>query len=236
MAIFRADLHHHCDVDPVDHLTYTAVDLVDRARAHNLHALAITPHGEVFHSPSAVDYARDQGILLIPGIEKMIEKREVVLLNVLPGEIPRRMTFRDLAELRSRKGPDLLVMAPHPFYPRPNCVGPVLDEHADLFDAVEHAHLYHLLWNPNRQAIAWANHNGKAILANTDTHDLTMLGRNYTEIEAEELALPSLFQAIRARKTRPVTRAPSLTEWVRFATGTLYQVARRRLLGTRRKD
>ncbi|GAB4248890.1 MAG: hypothetical protein OHK005_15550 [Candidatus Methylacidiphilales bacterium] len=227
MPVLRADLHHHCDVDPVDHLTYSAVDLIDRARSHGIQAMAITPHGSVFESPTATQYARDQGVLLINGIEKMIEDREVVLLNVRAEEIPRRMTFQDLAELRSARGASILVMAPHPFYPRPTCVGPVLDTHADLFDAVEYAHLYTWFWNPNRAAVAWAKAHGKAVLANTDTHDLSALGRNYTEIEAEGFTVEALFSAIRAGRTRLLSRPPNPMEWSRFIVGSAYQVGRR---------
>ncbi|MFQ3671518.1 MAG: PHP-associated domain-containing protein [Verrucomicrobiia bacterium] len=231
MPVYRADLHHHCDVDPVDHLTYTAVDLIETARSHGVQVLAITPHGLVFESRSAVEYARDQGILLIGGVEKMVEGREVVLLNVAPEDVPARMRFRDLAELRERRGEEILVMAPHPFYPRASCVGPVLDRHVDLFDAVEHAHLYHWLWNPNRAAVEWARRHGKAVLANTDTHDLMMLGRNCTEIEAEELTVSAVFAAIRAGRVRPISHPPSLVEWGRFAAGAAYQVGRRLVLG-----
>lgn len=235
MPTFRVDLHHHCDVDPVDHLTYTAIDLIDAARAHGLHVLAITPHGVVFESPTAQAYAKDQGVLLIPGVEKMVEGREVVLLNVSAGDIPKKMTFKGLAALREKRGEEVLVMAPHPFYPRANCVGPLLDEHKVLFDAVEHSHLYSFFWNPNLKAVEWAGQNGKAVLANSDTHDLAMLGRNWTEVEAEELSIPAVFAAIRAGQTRHVARPPTLVELGLFvAKVTAYQGIRR-LLGDRQE-
>jgi len=228
MPLFKTDLHNHCNCDPVDHLHYSAEALVDRAIARGIHALAITPHGEVFHNPRAVDYAAEKGLLLIAGVEKMVEGREVVILNVVPDDISNEFKFSDLRNLRARLGGQILVIAPHPFYPRPSCVGPVLTENQDLFDAVEHAHLYGFGWNPNRQALRWAKSFGKAVVANTDCHDLSMVGRNWSEVDAEELTTDSLFAAIRTVKVKFVSRPPSVWEFAKFAmTVAVYQQARR---------
>lgn len=230
MPVFRTDFHNHCSCDPVDHLHYSAEDLVDQACASGIQALAITPHGQVFSDPRAVEYAAGKGVLLIPGVEKMIEGREVVILNVAPDDIPRSLDFSDLKKLRQKLGDSILVIAPHPFYPRPTCVGPVLTKNKDLFDAVEHAHLYGFGWNPNRQAVRWAKSFGKAVLANTDCHDLSMVGRNWSEVEAEELSAESIFAAIRTLKVTYVSRPPSFWEFTQFAVRVAaYQDARRLL-------
>jgi len=208
---------------------------VDQAGKAGISALAITPHGEVFHDPKAVKYAWDKGILLIPGVEKMVEGREVVILNVEPADVPKKCSFGDLAEIRKKLGKKILVIAPHPFYPRPTCVGPLLDQHKDLFDAVEHAHLYGMGWNPNREAIRWAKANHKAIMANTDCHDLSMVGRNWSEVEAGELTAESIFSAIRERKVKYVSRAPSFWEFSQFALRVAAYQDFRRVLKKRRE-
>jgi predicted metal-dependent phosphoesterase TrpH len=224
MLSFHVDLHHHCNCDPIDHLSYSAQDLVDEAAEKGLHAIAITPHRDVFADPHAVTYAREKGVLLIPGVEKMIEGMEVVILNVTPPEISEEFSFSDLADLRERRGGDILVFAPHPFYPRPTCVGPRLDEFPHLFDAVEHAHLYVRGWNPNLKAIQWASQNNKAVLANTDSHGLGVLGRNYSIVEASELTCSSLFDSIRAGQVEIVSQPHSLIQFGFFAVRTvLYQ-------------
>jgi predicted metal-dependent phosphoesterase TrpH len=216
MATYRVDFHNHCKGDPVDVLGYTARDLVDRAAECGLHAVAITPHGKVFHDPGAKDYARTRGVLLIPGVEKMIEGGEVVILNVAPEDVPDVCTFDDLAALRARKGGSLLVMAPHPFYPMGGCLRERLVAHAGLFDAVEYAHFHGFGWNPNDAAVRFAEEKGKAVLANTDCHVLWMLGRSYTEVEAEALTAESVFDAIRAGRSRWHGHAPGALELARF--------------------
>jgi predicted metal-dependent phosphoesterase TrpH len=210
MAIYRVDFHNHCKGDPVDILGYTARQLVDRAAECGLHAVAITPHGRVFDDPDAVAYAAGRGILLIPGIEKMIDGREVVLLNVAPDEVPTHFTWDDMQALRARRGAGLLVMAPHPFYPMGGCLREKLVEHETLFDAVEHAHFHGLGWNPNGEAVRFARERGKALLANTDCHVLWMMGRSWTEVEAGELTAESVFAAIRAGRCREHASAPGL--------------------------
>ncbi len=221
MAVIRCDFHHHCSTDPVDVIFYTARDLVDRAVDRGLHAIAITPHGRVFEDPDAVEYARGRGLLLIPGIEKKVEGKEVLILNLAPGEVPGRCSFDDLRALRARRGPEILVAAPHPFYPKDSCLGPTLDRHADCFDAVEYAHLHGWGWNPNRQAVAWAEANRKPVIATSDTHHLDMVGHNYTEVEAAAADTRAIFDAIRAGRVRAVTRPFTLPRLLAFGFGVV---------------
>jgi predicted metal-dependent phosphoesterase TrpH len=202
MPVYRVELHNHCDCDTQDTLDYSARQLIDASVQHGVQVLAITPHREVFHDPEALAYAQSLGILLIPGVEKMIEGREIVLLNVRPEEVPPKMDREDLARLRNQKGESLFVFAPHPFYPRRTCIGPVLDRFTKLLDAVEWCHLYHTLYNPNLPAARWAETNGKKVIATSDTHHLDGFARNTAEVEAEALDPTALFQAIRAGKIR----------------------------------
>ncbi len=202
MPLYRIELHNHCDCDSHDALDYSARQLIDAAVQHGVHVLAITPHRDVFHDPDAAAYAQSLGVLLIPGVEKMIEGREIVLLNVRPEDIPPKMDSEDLARLRNQKGESLFVFAPHPFYPRRTCIGPVMDRFTELLDAVEWCHLYHNLYNPNLPAARWAEANGKAVIATSDTHHLDGFARNAAEVEAEALEPAALFRAIRGGKIR----------------------------------
>lgn len=219
MPVFKIDLHAHCHVDTQDQLVYTPQDMVDRAVELGLQAFAITPHGRVFHDPESIAYAAKRGILLIPGVEKLVEGVEVLLLNVQPEEIPEPFSFKDLRRLREarRSRGDFLAVAPHPFYPRQTCIGSRMDEVADLLDAVEHAHLYTFFWNPNRKAIRWCRRNHKPLVANSDTHLFEQFGCQYTEVVAEALTIPALFEAIRQGKVRAVTPRPGLSHLINFA-------------------
>lgn len=216
MPAFRVELHNHCDCDTQDSLDYSARDLVNACVRHGVDVLAITPHREVFHDPETVAYARSRGILLIPGVEKMVEGRELVLLNVLPDEIPHRMARADLERLRQQKGDNLLVLAPHPFYPRQTCVGPVLDRFAHCIDVIEWCHLYLKIYNPNQPASLWAAEHGKPVIVTSDTHNLDHFARNRAEVEADTLETESLFRAIRLGKIRNQHRPLNTPELVRF--------------------
>jgi predicted metal-dependent phosphoesterase TrpH len=218
MPWFRVDLHNHCSCDRFDALDYSAADLIRTAHRRGIHALAITPHRDVFHDPEAETLARSLGMLLIPGVEKLISGREVVLLNVRPNDVPRRMDWADLRRLRASRGESLLVLAPHPFYPRPNCVGPDLTMHADCIDAVEWCHFYGFGFNPNRTAATWASQNNKPLIATSDAHHLLQAGRNIQEVDAPELTIPALFAAIRASRVRRQVRPYSATDLFHFAT------------------
>lgn len=238
MPVYRVDLHHHVDSDPEDVIGYSAVELAEAARGHGLDAIAITPHDGLFDDPCAVDRAARIGVLLIPGIEKKIGGREVLILNVGPGEVPSGFSFEGLRGLRAAAGDRILTIAPHPFYPLRTSLGRGLDGVADCIDAVEVAHLHGFGIDPNARAERWANARGKPLVANSDTHDLGMLGRNFTEVEADRLEAVSLFRAIRAGRCKARTAPISFLGLMRFAFGVvLYQgVMRLALRDGRRRD
>jgi len=235
MPVFNIDFHHHCNCDPVDSLSYSAFELIDRLQKRGIHACSITPHGLIHDNPAAEAYARDRGMLLLPGVEKMIEDREVVVLNVREGELPDSCSFADLAGLRERRGESIFVFAPHPFYPRKTCAGPVLDQHAALFDAVEYCHLYFRWWNLNEAAVTWARKNNKPIIANSDSHSLASAGRNYSEVECDQLDAISIFRAIRQNRVQLHTRPHSLPGAVAFGFTTILPVEARRIARKLRK-
>lgn len=238
MPVYRVDLHHHVDSDPEDVIGYSAMELAGAARGYGLDAIAVTPHDGLFDDPGAVEAAARIGVLLIPGIEKKIGGREVLILNVRPGEVPEAFSFDDLLQLRAAAGERILTIAPHPFYPLRTSLGRTIDAVADCIDAVEVAHLHGFGIDPNARAERWAKARGKPLVANTDTHDLAMLGRNFTEVEADRLEAVSLFRSIRAGRCRARTAPITFLGLVRFAFGVvLYQtVMRLALRDGRRRD
>jgi len=94
------------------------------------------------------------------------------------------------------------VLAPHPFYPHPSCLGKIMSEHVDCIDAVEWC-IIHVKWlpgrvNPNLRAARWAHQHGKPLVACSDAHSLCAIGKNASTIEADELTTEALFAGIRA--------------------------------------
>src|SRR5437764_8796162 len=112
----KVDLHIHTLDDPKDALDYSAHELLERAAAQGFRVLAITLHDAVFDRPEVFADAAGMGILLIPAAEMRLEGADVILLNINRSEIESLRTLDDLTELRKRRRPSLLTIAPHPFY------------------------------------------------------------------------------------------------------------------------
>jgi predicted metal-dependent phosphoesterase TrpH len=180
--VLKVDLHLHTSDDPVDNIRHDVWTLIDRAAELRFDALAITLHDRQFASPAADRYARERGIVLIPGIERTIGGRHVLLLN-FPAEVENVTSFEDVARLKARSNG--IVVAPHLFFPAFSCLGRVIDKHAALFDAIEWSYFWTPWVNFNAPAARWAREHGKPLVGNSDCHDLRQLGRTYSMVIAD---------------------------------------------------
>src|SRR5713101_7354638 len=171
--MLKVELHTHSADDPVDRISHTTLELIDRAAALGYDALAITLHEHQLDVRPFEGYAADRGIVLIPGVERTIERRHVLLLNFTRATEQVR-TFADLKRLRTRERG--LVVAPHPYFPASSCLRGALERHADLFDAVERNAMFIAGVDFNARAERWAARRGKPIVGNCDVHRLMQLG------------------------------------------------------------
>ena len=206
--MIKVDLHMHSGEDPYDGLRYPATALIDRAVELGYGAIAITLHEKVLEDERVFAYARARDCLLIRAVEWNVQGRDVLLYNVTQREVEKLRSFEDLRAFRRERGDDLLVIAPHPYYPKSHSLLGHLERNIDLFDAIEYAQI-HLRWlNPNRRAVRVAQKHGKTLVANSDAHNLWMFGRHYTLVNAAP-TLPDIFRAIREgrveRHSPPVT-------------------------------
>lgn len=205
--MLKIDLHLHTAEDPADHIAYDALDLIDHAAAAGFGALAITLHDRQFGDRRAFDHARERGITLLSGIERTVEGCHVLLIN-FPLEAEQVRTFGDVAKLKS--GSNGIVIAPHPFFPDRRCLRSRMDEHADLFDAVEWSYFWTTGINFNARAARWARAHGKPVVGNSDAHDLRQLGRTYSRLSAEP-GVDAICDAIRGgRVTIETSPVPPL--------------------------
>ena len=206
--MLKTDLHTHSAEDPVDLIPYDARALIDRASACGYSALAITLHDRQLETAPLKPYARERGIVLIPGIERTIRGKHVLLLNFPAAAAESVADFDDLRRLKHKaRG---LVIAPHPFYPHPSSLGRLLDEYGELFDAVELNAFYTRWVDFNRQSVNWARRHGKPVVGNGDVHRLSQLDATFSMIDAA--ADPhAVCEAIRDRRvsveTAPLTAA-----------------------------
>lgn len=212
--MLKADLHLHSSEDPHDILDYDARDLIRHAGRNGFDVIAITLHGKVIDAPGLQEFANDQGVLFIPGIEKRIHGKEVLIYNVTQAEMDGIRTFEDLREMKRRKEGGILVIAPHPFFKRSQCLGRHLEENIDLFDAIEQCHLYTRFWNLNRRAAEVARAHGKPMIATSDSHALWMFGRNFTLLDAPKTQ-EGVFLAVREGRGQAHSEPIRLMEFVR---------------------
>ena len=91
--MLKVELHTHCNLDPKDNLIHSAKELIDKAKELNFDVLAITCHHKVTHTSELENYAKDKGILLIPGTELSIENKDVLIYNVTNEDIKNIKRF-----------------------------------------------------------------------------------------------------------------------------------------------
>jgi predicted metal-dependent phosphoesterase TrpH len=199
--LLKADFHIHTREDPHDFIRYTAVELLEEAARQGFQVIALTCHNKRIHNEELRRRAADLGILLIPGVEAAIEGKHTLLLD-LPYS---RLRVRTFAHVRALKRDGGLVVAPHPFFPAPKCLGSKLRENLDLFDAIEFSHFYTRRMDFNRRAVEYARRMDIPLVGTSDCHRLWQLGTTYTLVDAEARTVPAVFAAIRAGRVRVVT-------------------------------
>src|ERR1051326_3757808 len=97
--MLKVELHSHTADDPIDKIPYSTRDLIDRAAALGFDALAITLHNRQLDLRPWHSYASDRHIVLIPGVERTIGGKHVLLPNFQHGT-EDVWSFDDLAALK----------------------------------------------------------------------------------------------------------------------------------------
>lgn len=225
--VLKVELHTHTADDPRDRIPYSTEQLIERAAALGYDALAVTLHDRQLELDRFEAFAAARGIVLIPGIERTIQGRHVLLLNFRRGAEDVH-DFEDLKTLRRREPG--LVIAPHPFFPAPVCLRGLLDTHAELFDAVEYNAMYTAALNFNVPAVRWARAHGKPMVGNGDVHRFAQLGTTWSRVDAEPAA-DAICRAIREGRvsvqTRPLSWAAAVSVVGSMAADTLGLAPRR---------
>jgi hypothetical protein len=196
----KTDLHLHTADDPLDHIRYTSRELISKAADEGFDVISITNHHKMTFNQDLLSYARDRGILLIPGVEMTIQRRHVLVLNP-----PPHKTCSDFYSLSKLRRPETLIIAPHPYFPGTYSLNGYLMKHLDLFDALEYCHFYSPMINFNQRAVEVCRSMGFPLIGNSDAHFLSQLGTTYSLIYAEK-NLEAIFTAIRRDEVQVITR------------------------------
>ena len=213
--MLKVDLHTHTADDPADRIAYSTFELIDRAAELHYDAVAVTLHDRQLHTTPFRDYAAARGIVLIPGIERTIEGRHVLLLNFSAAATESVHSFNDLAALRQREPG--LVVAPHPFFPAGSALRGCLGAHAELFDAVEWNAMFTRTVNFNLLGERWARRHGKPMVGNGDVHLLEQLGTTYSFVDAAPDA-DAICAAVKAGRVEVVATPLSMVKAARLMT------------------
>ncbi len=193
MEWLKADFHLHTNDCVFDGIPHSACQLIDHAARLGFRVLALTNHLYLIFSECWREYALEKGIILLPGVEAQIQGRHVLIINATR-EVDRLRTFEDLKAYRRMH--DIVVIAPHPFYPGLICLRQKLRENVELFDAIEYNSFYTAGFNPNLKAVRFAQENGLPVLGGSDTHRLGQLGWTYSLLQAD-LTSESVLDAVR---------------------------------------
>ena len=225
----KTDLHLHTGDDPLDYVAHSSEEMIDHAAQMGFDVMAITNHDFMSHSEELADYAASRGIVLVPGVEATIESRHVLLYNFNYWDAPPH-TFEDLYRLR-RDNPQLLAVAPHPFFPSQFCLQGKLLEHLELFDGIEYSHFYTKNMNFNKKAVDLARRSGRLLVGTSDSHFLWQMGATHSYIEAREKSLPAVLDALRQGRvevrTDPLPVADLLLRIRKYPSLKVRRLARR---------
>ncbi|MAF51336.1 MAG: hypothetical protein CMH64_04575 [Nanoarchaeota archaeon] len=197
--MLKAQLHIHSHEDPRDRGGYTAKDVIDKASELNFDVIAFTFHDILFYPQEIQEYAKSKDILLIPGIEKTIEKSHVLILGLT--ELPELNKIEDLKKLPE----EALIIAAHPFLPLLQSLKEKLLENIDLFHGIEHHFFYRKYINFNKKAIKIAKKHNKTIVGTSDVHDLKCFSLTYSLIDSKKNK-EDVINAIKRNKIKVVTK------------------------------
>jgi predicted metal-dependent phosphoesterase TrpH len=220
----KCDLHTHIIGDrryeDLSSGMLTPWAFIDLASSLGFDVLSFTYHDYLYQDANVWAYAKQKGIILLPGTERSIDRHHVLLFNC-----PHAETLISFSEIRNyrRIFQNCLVIAPHPFYRDRVCLGNKLIQNVDCFDAIEYCHFYTSFFNPNRKAVRMARKFGLPMIGCSDAHREDDFATTYSYIYAEERSADAIIKAIKAGRVDYVT---SPLPFIKFIKEFLWIVTR----------
>lgn len=189
----RADLHIHTNFS-FDGKS-SPQEIVDKALENNINCICITDHGEIKGAITALKYAFDKEILVIPGIEIETEVGDILGINVKK-TIPNGLSLKEtVKEIQKQKG---LAIIAHPFHlPMLSFKGK--GEDFLLVDGIEvfNASLFNFF---NQKAFHLLKEYDLCFTAGSDAHCGEFVGRAYLEFSQDNLTTEKVIEEIRKKR------------------------------------
>jgi len=207
----KADLHTHTSEDKKENIRYSALELIDLASQKGFDVLSITNHDLVTYSEELKEYALKKGVLLIPGVEATIQGKHILLYNLPDYDQENIKTFEDL---KRYKKDDILIIAPHPFFPSPTALRSLFQEAMPILDGLEYCHHYLKKLNFNRKAVEKAPEMNLPLIGCSDTHLFSQFTTTYSLIESDK-EINAVIRAVKEKRVEVVTNPLSLAQTVK---------------------
>jgi predicted metal-dependent phosphoesterase TrpH len=203
METLKACLHLHVKGDARHSMRYSAIEAILSTKQKGFDVVALTCHDKFVYNEEIAEFGVQNGITVIPGIEKRIEKKHVIILNA-DIEAEKINNFKELKAYKSTHK-NTFILAPHPYHLAPSCLMNKLITHIDLFDGIEWSFFYSPLINPNRKAEITAKKYNKPLIGTADVHYLDGLEYTYSLIESKSNSVTDITDALRQNKVKIIT-------------------------------
>jgi len=208
----KIQLHLHVAGDVLDNIKYSAKQAIQEAAKRDYLAISITCHDIFIYNQELADYANQHNIILIPGIEKTIEDKHVLIYNC-EQSVETIETFAQLKDYR-KSHPEIFVMAAHPFHPSQTSLMHKLCQHHTLFDAIEYCHFYSPLINPNLISKYFAKKYQLPLIATSDIHYLEAFDYGFAKLQfkdstqknTKQISIQNIFDNLRKQNFGNVTQ------------------------------
>lgn len=194
-----ADLHLHTNFS-FDGLS-SPKEIVEAALAKKIDCLCISDHGEIEGAIEAVDLAKNQPILIIPGIEVKSKEGDILGLNIkkiIPNGLSTRETIGRIIEEGG------LPVIAHPFdffFPFRG-----IEKYQEFFReksvAIEVFNASVFLDSSNKKAFQFAEKLNLPFVAGSDGHSANFIGKAYLEIPKDNLSPKEVLEEIRKRNAK----------------------------------
>ncbi len=207
----KANLHFHTADDPDHQIQYSLYQAIDKASSLGFSVLALTCHNYFAWTKKYADYAKQKGILLIPGIEIGIQRGEVskeglhLLILGCDKKAENIYTFDDVRKYK-KQNPDIFIIAPHPYFYGNFSLKDELEKNIDIIDAIEQSWFYSKWFNRNKKAEKIAKKYKKPFISTSDTHFFDFFDKHYATINAKEKTQKAVFEAIKNNKFKNTTQ------------------------------
>jgi predicted metal-dependent phosphoesterase TrpH len=211
--VLKCDFHLHTASDRQDrHIRYSDKELIDLAAKSGFDVLSLTFHDCCYFPATIKAYAQKKGILLIPGIEKTVDGKHVLLINYPFADaksIEKISTFaelrRYLERLKTADRESLLTVFAHPRFWIIGMGKKAFRKNKDLCDALEYQSFRHAFYDFNEDVTWLARKHGKALIGNTDAHTLEQFNHTYTLVDSQKYAR-AVIRAIKQGKTTVISK------------------------------